>query len=304
MRRNRNRLVATGALVAATAAAIVIAVVSTTGGGGSSSVQAPAASAATYQPVNHVVLVMEENKAESATYGHMPYLDSIANKYAVATNYWATNYPSEPNYMTLTSGHPVPGKDCSPSSSCQSAYDNIFHQLSGVEGGWRVLAESMPSNCAKSNSGEYVPRHTAAPYYTDIATPCKTLDVPYSSGATPNVSSGFTLIAPNLLHDMHDGTIAAGDSWLKTVLPKILGQSQFTDGSTLVEVAWDSGSSNCGASCQSHVELALANPRFAGLKLGTKYTHCSLLRLNEELLNLPLLGCAASAPDMRGALGL
>lgn len=257
----------------------------------------------TLQPISHVVLIMEENKAYTATRGHMPYLDTVANKYALGTDYWATNYPSEPNYMTLTSGHPVPAKDCSPSSSCQSTYDNIFHQMN-VEGGWRVLAESMPSNCDKSNSGNYAVRHTAAPYYTDLSTTCKTLDVPYSKSTTPNVTSAFTLITPNLLDDMHNGTISAGDSWLKTVMPKILGQSQFTDGSTLVEVTWDSGSNNCGSSCQSHVELVLANPRFSGVKLTAKYTHCSLLRLNEELLKLPLLGCATKAADMRSALGL
>jgi hypothetical protein len=299
--RNRNhRLGVIAALLVAVAVVAVVAWQATTNDAPSSP-PAAAASTPTLQPISHVVLIMEENKAYSATHGHMPYLDSVAAKYGLATNYWATNYPSEPNYMMLTSGYPVPGKDCSPSSGCTSSHDNIFHQLGS---NWRVLAESMPSACAKSNSGKYVPRHTAAPYYTDLAATCKAQDVAYSSSATPNIGAAFTLIAPNLCDDMHDCAVSAGDNWLKTVVPKILNSAQFATGNTLLEVTWDSGSHNCGASCPSQVELVLANPRLAGKTSATKATHCSLLSMNERLLGLATLGCAVESSDLRAAFGL
>lgn len=249
--------------------------------------------------VSHVVLIMEENHSYSAAMSGMPYLKSLASTYATATNYWAIGFPSEPNYMALTSGEPVPGKDCAPSSSCQSSYANIFEQTAS----WHVLAESMPSACDKSNSGEYVPRHTAAPYYTDLST-CKTYDVPYSASTTPNISAKFTLIAPNLLHDAHDGTLAAADTWLKGVMAKILATTQYKSGNTLVEVAFDSGSGNCGSTCQSQVALVLVNPQLSKVVISSKYSHYSLLRLNEEILGVSPLGHASSAADMRAALGL
>ncbi|HVB45883.1 MAG TPA: hypothetical protein VNF47_24680 [Streptosporangiaceae bacterium] len=37
----------------------------------------------------------------------------------------------------------------------------------------------MPSNCDKSNSGEYAVRHNPPPYYTTLSG-CATFDVPYT----------------------------------------------------------------------------------------------------------------------------
>ena len=256
---------------------------------------------ATTTPITHVVLIMEENHSYSAAMAGMPYLKSLATTYASGTNYWATNFPSLPNYMALTSGHAVPAKDCIPSSSCQSTYPSIFGQ---IPANWRVLAESEPSDCSKINSGNYAPRHTAAPYYTELAATCKTYDVPYSASTTPDISAAFTLVAPNLVHDAHSGTLAAADTWLKAFMAKVLASSQYQSGNTLVEIVFDSGAPNCGASCPSQVPAVLVNPQLSKLALTGKYTHYSMLRLNEELLGLPLLGSAQTAADMRPALGL
>ncbi len=249
--------------------------------------------------IKHVVLIVEENKAYTATVGHMPYLDSLRTQYAQATDYWATNYPSLPNYQRLTSGVSVPTKDCAPSASCQSTQDNIFHQLAG---NWSVWAESMPKPCYKSNTTSYVPRHTAAPYYTDLSAECATHDIVLP--ASPVISSAFTLVAPNMVDDMHNGTLTQGDAWLKGFVPKLLADPSYQDGSTLIEITFDSGSSNCGANCASHVEAVFINPALAGVTVSTHATHDSMLRLNEELLGLPLLGGAATAPDIRPDLGL
>jgi hypothetical protein len=281
--------------------------------------------------ISHIVLIMEENHASTATIGHMPYLDSLRTQYASLTNYYATNYPSLPNYMMLSSGIAVPPLDCSPGSAkkagiesddrvgstpkiraaelakstgnCTSPNDNIFHQLGS---NWRVLAESMPKPCTKPTSGEYATRHTMAPYFTDIpAATCIAQDIPYSESTVPNISAAFTVIAPNLINDGHTPAgISKPDAWLKVVVPKILSSAQYATGNTLVEITWDSGSNNCGANCQSHVETVLVNPQLSALTVATKATHASLLRLNEELLGLPLLGAATSAPDIRVALGL
>lgn len=259
---------------------------------------AVSAATARVTPITHVVLIMEENHAYSAALAGMPYLKSLSTTYATGSDYWATNYPSNPNYMALTSGEPVPGKDCTPSSSCDSTNKSIFAQTS-----WRVLAESMPKPCDKANAGNYVVRHTAAPYYVGLAN-CATDDVGYSASSTPDISAAFTLVAPNLADDAHNGTLAQADAWLKAFMAKVLASSQYQSGDTLVEITFDSGSSNCGSACPSQVPLVLVNPQLSKVSLTAKYTHYSLLRLNEELLGLPLLGKAASAADMRSSLGL
>jgi Phosphoesterase family len=42
----------------------------------------------------------------------------------------------------------------------------------------------------------------------------------------------FSFITPNLIDDMHDGTIADGDTWLAHHLPAILGSPQYRAGTT------------------------------------------------------------------------
>ncbi len=270
---------------------------------------APTASATTPTPITHIVLVMEENHSYSQTYGTaMPYLTSLANTYGLESNEHSIGLPSLPNYIALTSGNLAKasggsfiGTDCSPASSCQSSADNIFHQTGGD---WRGLSESMPSNCDHSNSGNYAVRHTASPYYTDIAAQCSKNDVGYSKTSSPDVSAAFTLIAPNLCDDAHGkkssctGSLSVADAWLKSVVGAIMSGAQYQSGDTLIEVTFDSGGPN------NTVETVLVNPQIAAKKVTLSTTHYSLLRLNEELLGYPLLGKAASAPDMRSAFGL
>ena len=133
--------------------------------------------AATTGGISHVVLIVEENHpSSSVTASSMPYLTSLASRFAHAADYTAITHPSEPNYMALTSGVASPTTDCTPSASCNSTADNIFHQLGDS---WRVYAETIPSACAKSNTGAYAVRHTAAPYYTDIPqAECAANDIP------------------------------------------------------------------------------------------------------------------------------
>src|SRR5260370_13308552 len=52
----------------------------------------------------HVFIVVEENANYSDVVASpsMPYLNTLANKYGLATNYFADAHPSIPNYFELT----------------------------------------------------------------------------------------------------------------------------------------------------------------------------------------------------------
>lgn len=254
----------------------------------------------TYQPISHIVLIMEENHSPTQAYAAMPYFKSLSQTYGVETNDWGVAFPSLPNYIALTSGSipaDIKGKDCTPSSTCDDTGTSIFSQ-----GSWNVWAESMPKPCYKSNTSLYAPRHTAAPYYTQLAKTCATFDKVLPS--TPTISANFTLVAPNLNDDAHNGTLAQADTWLKNFIPKLTSQSAYTDGSTLIEITFDTASGNCGSSCASPVALVLLNPRLSHKSVSTKINHYSVLRLNEEELGYPLLGAAKTATDIRAAFGL
>jgi phospholipase C len=260
----------------------------------------------------HAIVIVEENKAYDQVMGHAPYQTAVAKRCGYAANMHAETYPSLPNYLALTSGAvpaAVAGRDCTPNGSCVATSPSIFGQTAGS---WRVYAESMPANCSRRNTpdGLYVPRHTAAPYFTDLAAACLKRQLPLgttSSGALArDLGAGrlakFSLVVPNTTNDAHGGCLSCADAWLARWIPRIVASPAYQDGSTAVFVTYDSDN----ASAKNHITTTVIAP---SVKPGTvaagAYNHYSMLRTIEDVLGLPgHLGCAAKAPSMRAAFNL
>jgi phosphatidylinositol-3-phosphatase len=252
---------------------------------------------ATYQ---HVVWVVMENKSYSEIIGSgsAPYLNQLARQCGVASNFFAETHPSLPNYIAMTSGSTQGITDDNGPSSHPLGVPSIFSQL-GTGGAWRSLQESMPSNCYLSNSGSYAVRHNPATYYTNIRSDCSLYDVPL--GATPDISARFTFVTPNLCNDMHDCSVATGDSWLSSFVPKLFASSEYQAGATAVFITWDEDDS----SASNHIATIVASPTTTpGTVSSTSFNHYSMLRTTEEMLGLSALGNAGSATSMRSAFGL
>lgn len=251
----------------------------------------------------HVVWIVMENRglrdvvgSSSAPYPSAPYLKGVARACGLATHYAGVAHPSLPNYIALTSGstHGI-GDDADPSSH-HLAGPSLFSLLGGQ---WRSLEEAMPHACARSGSGEYAVRHNPAAYYTGLNSRCGAQDQPL--GSPPDLGARFTLITPDLCHDMHDCSTATGDRWLASELPAILGAPEYRAGNTAVFVIWDEDDSG-GTLVPAYVIAPSVPP---GTRSTVPYRHYSLLRTTEELLDLhPLLGAAASAASLRTRFGL
>jgi hypothetical protein len=244
----------------------------------------------TYQ---HVIWIVFENHAYSEIIGspNAPYLNTLASQCGIATNFFAETHPSLPNYAAMTSGSTQGITDDNPPSSHPLTASSIFSQVAS----WRSLQESMPSNCDQTDSSPYAVKHNPAAYYTRIATACASLDVPL--GSTPDISAAYTFVTPNLCNDMHDCSVSTGDSWLSTFLPKILGSTNYTSGSTAIVITWDEDDS----SASNHVATLVIAPSVPiGTSVATTFNHYSMLRTTEELLGLnTYLGNAATATSMR-----
>jgi len=268
----------------------------------------------------HVVWIWMENHSYGDIIGdkaQAPYLNALASECGLAANYHTISHPSLPNYLAATSGRNRNGLpvvswlDCSPSVVCDTSAASIFGQGET----WKAYQESMPSNCARSNSGEYAARHNPPPYYEHLSG-CASHDVPYTQLATDLAASAlpaFSFITPNLIHDMHDGTIAQGDAWLASHLPAILNSPAYRAGNTAIFITWDEGSGgypveNCAAKTSDascHVATIVVSPSTrAGTTSGTLFNHYSLLGTAEQLLGLPRLGQASSYPTMTAAFNL
>jgi hypothetical protein len=247
--------------------------------------------------IQHVVWVLMENKDYSSVVGpgSAPYINRLARRYGLATDYSAISHPSLPNYIALTSGSDQGISDDSDPSSHRLNVPSIFSQLPG--GGSRSLEQGMPSNCAKSDSGGYAVRHNPETYYTNLGQECRRDDVPF--GAKPDLSARFTFVTPNLTNDMHDGSIGDGDRFLQSYVPALMATPQYRSGGTVIFIVWDENEGGSG----NRVPCIVISPFTHGVRDGTRYSHYSLLRTTEALLGLPLLGHARSAAPMLGRFG-
>jgi phospholipase C len=280
----------------------------------------PCGTAARPPAYRHVIWIWMENRSYRDIIGNTsqaPYLNSLAAQCGLATNYHNVSHPSLPNYLSATSGLgrddlPVLSYlDCNVSLVCASHAPSIFGQGET----WKAYQESMPSACDRSNAGHYAVRHNPPPYYTRLSG-CGRHDVPYSRLAgdlAGHALPAFSFITPNLIDDMHDGTVADGDRWLAAQLPAILRSPEYRAGTTAVFITWDEGSGGYPVeSCASntsdgscHVATIVISPSTpAGSASGTLFNHYSLLGTAEQLLGLPRLGQAASYPTMTKAFHL
>jgi phosphatidylinositol-3-phosphatase len=267
-----------------------------------------------------VVLVVEENRAYGEIIGspEAPYLNRLARRFGSAGTMLA-NYPvqcpSLAAYIILTSGTASGICDDQGPRHHPLAGPNIFAQLDAAHLPWRTYAENLPAACARRNSadGVFLVRHTPVAYYTSEAQVCRSGEVELGrlTGGElhDDIAAGrlpaYSFITPNTCHDMHGAPgcpghrIPSGDLWLSHWMPQLLSGPDYRAGRLVVIVTWDEGSTS-----SNHIPTLVISPGTRRLVSGQAFTHCSTLRTVEELLRLPLLGCAAGASSMRPAFAL
>ena len=244
----------------------------------------------------HVVWILLENEGYGVIgSSRAPYLNSLSDHCGLATNDFATNHPSLPNYIALTSGSAQGIVDDNEPSSHPLRVPSIFSQL---KANWRTYAESMPTACDRVTSGTYAARHNPAVYYTNLAN-CASRDVALRSPL--DLSAAFTMIVPNVCNDMHSCPVATGDAWLKKYVAQILSSPQYRSKSLALFITFDESTQ----SSSNQIPTVVVAPSVpAGIRVATHFTHYSLLRTTETLLHLPLLGAARTATSMLGAFHL
>ena len=259
---------------------------------------------------DHVVVVLMENTSFSSIIGNTaqaPYINSLARNYSYSSNYFATDHPSLPNYLELTSGTNAGiTNDCTPPGpGCTANVANIADRITASGRTWKGYMEDAPGSCPTGNSGGYYTKHDPFVYFNDIrsnAARCASV-VPYSSLATDFSATGSTpnyaFVTPNQCNDMHDCSIATGDTWLSQNIPPILNSPAFTLQNSLLVLVWDEDDS----SGNNHVAVVMAGSSVkSGYVSGARADHYALLRTIEAAWGLPTLtandGSASPMSDM------
>jgi hypothetical protein len=263
---------------------------------------------------NHVFVLVEENHSYESVIGNsaMPYFNSLAQRYGLATQYYANSHYSIPNYMWLAAGAPVTMND---NTKATFNVDNIVPHLQVAGKTWKEYAESLPHvGYTGFNVGDYVERHNPFPYFTDVANSSeKNNIVPFTELASDIANHSlpnYGFITPNLLDDAHNGTLAAADQWLKANIAPLIASPEFQQDGILI-ITWDeSVDSDCrpAHSCPplpensggGRIATLVIGPRVkSGYRSTTFYQHPSVLKTMSEALGLTSFpGAAQSAPDM------
>jgi hypothetical protein len=205
-------------------------------------------------------IVMENhNRGQIIGNATAPFINELARQNAVAAGYHDSYvHPSEPNYLWMAAGENfgiLDDNDPGPHNSVAS-HAHIADQLERSGQTWKSYQESMGQPCGLSSRGTYAVKHNPFAYFDDISgwngsafgpsarcnehiVDYSRLDADIAGGTVP----AYAFITPDLTHDMHDGSVADGDTWLAREVPKILATDAFRVGGVLF-LLWDEGSSS------------------------------------------------------------
>jgi acid phosphatase len=251
---------------------------------------------------DHVLVVVLENKAQSQVLGKSgaPAFNSLAKRYAVLSDYDGVAHPSLPNYLALISGstHGV-RSDC---VSCAVSARSLADTLARAQLGWKVYAEGLPrAGFTGPGAGLYAKKHVPFLYFRNVlasrarrgrVVPLGRLSRDLAADALPE----FSLIVPNLCHDMHSCPVSTGDRWLGRFLTPLLHSPKLQAG--VVFVVTDE-SSDLRASGPVPA-LALGPLVVPGSRFAVPTSHYGLLRTIEDAWGLPRLGHSAQARPITG----
>lgn len=236
---------------------------------------------------DHVILVMEENHSYSEIIGNSqaPYINSLASSGALFTNSYAITHPSQPNYLELFSGSTQGVTD----DSCPHTFTakNEESELRKLGLTFKGFSEGLPGKGSEvCTSGEYARKHVPWTNFTNDPGKYSLPFTKFPSDYTklPTVS----WVIPDLLDDMHDGTIAEGDTWLQDNLSNYVSWAMSHN--SLLIVTWDEddGSEN------NQIPTIFVGPMVKTGQYSEKITHDTVLRTIEAMYGLRPLGNSKS----------
>jgi phosphatidylinositol-3-phosphatase len=264
---------------------------------------------------NHVVLVVEENHSLSQVIGNpaMPYFNSLASTYALATQFYANTHPSIGNYFMLTTGNLITNND---STTATVTADNIVRRLLSAGKTWKGYAESLPATgYLGPDVFPYVRRHFPVSFFSDVVhSSVQRLNLVPFSHFPSDLANGhlpdFSLVIPNVQDDAHNcpaGLVAcsdaqilhAADNWLKLHIAPLIANPAFkTDG--ILIIVFDEGRGGDNARGGGHVAALIIGPKVRrGFKSTRFYQHQNVLRTVLTAVGAKSFpGAAASANPM------
>jgi phosphatidylinositol-3-phosphatase len=274
-----------------------------------------------YPSFSNVFIVMEENHSYSQILGNplMPYLNMLINNGALATQYFANQHHSLPNYLWITSGSNdgINVDTCTPVITSE----NAITELNRVGVSWKTYQQGLPYvGYLGCESGYYHKRHNPLAYYKIViqSSTQRGRIVPLTQLATDLANdklARYNFITPDICDDMHSDSACtngcvensssacwtAADKFLQTEIGPLLATNMFQPGGHgLLIITFDESVSTDTANGGGHVAWVAVSPLAKpGYRSTRFYQHPSTLRLMLEGLGVTKFpNASATAPDM------
>ena len=179
----------------------------------------------------HIVVVFEENHNYDEIAGNpqAPYINSLMASGANLTNFHAITHPSQPNYFALYAGSTFGTTD---DNRHTEPDPTIYTVLKGAGLTFTGYVDQT-ENGSDFNHDPWVSFPEGTSVQTDITTSFPGLFPSGDYSSLPSVA----YVAPNDDANMHSGTIAQGDQWLKNNLGAYAQWAVNND--SLLVVVWD-----------------------------------------------------------------
>ncbi|MFZ2162234.1 MAG: alkaline phosphatase family protein [Sideroxyarcus sp.] len=240
---------------------------------------------------DHIVIVIEENKSFSQIIGNpeAPYINALAKRGALFTQSYGVIHPSQPNYLALFAGSTLGVT----SNICPLSLggDNLASLLLAKGLSFVSYSESMPeAGYEGCYFNAYMRKHNPIANWKALAT----YNQPFS--AFPSDFSKLPTVAfvvPDQRNDMHDGSIAQGDAWLKQNIERYAQWAMKHNSLLIVTFDEDNGSED------NRIATIFVGAMVRMGQYKQRIDHYNLLRTVEEMHGLSYLGESASAPVIK-----
>jgi phospholipase C len=250
---------------------------------------------------DHVVIVIEENKAYGQIIGNpdAPYINRLAAAGALFTQSFAVTHPSQPNYLALFSGSTQGIKNDACPQQLSGA--NLASELMKKGLTFGIYSESMPATGYTGCFADiylYARKHNPAVNWQGNNVP-PAVNMPFNEfprdyARLPTVS----MVIPNQVNDMHSGVsqdelIKRGDTWLKDNLDTYIEWAM--QHNSLFILTWDEDDS----SSSNHIPTVFVGPMVTPGRYDDRVDHYRVLRTLVEMFGLSPLGTTATVQPIQ-----
>jgi phosphatidylinositol-3-phosphatase len=253
---------------------------------------APVAAAQSLPAPAHIVIVVEENKPDSAVVGSKsaPYLNALANAGANMAQSFAEAHPSEPNYLALFAGNTFGlTSDACPVNA--GAAPNLASELLAAGYTFGGFSEDLPAvGSTACSAGKYARKHVPWANFTNVPA-AKSVPFPAFNNRTDYASlPTVSFVIPNLDNDMHDGTVSQADTWLYNNLSRYANWAVANNSLLIITFDEDDGGS------KNQIPTIIYGAHVRPGTYTEPISHYNVLSTIEEMYGLPKSGLAANAP--------